>query len=262
MGIDVHTIDQLNGSQFNRQDRVLLGMLAGVATPASATSATVLGAITAGTGFSNINTVTLAPTGGTGSGLAAIPTSLKNISDTDRHPWHGLRDQRHHHPRRGHAPAGRPGSGYRAHREQGAACRFVLNSGGSGGANPYVVGDTITLSGGTSTTAAIVTVDAVDGSGLITAFHISTKGVYSVEASTFTQGSTTSSAGTGATFKTAVWGVQAVTVSTAALTPLFPPLRWRKPVRQVQEQVLRLPASGVSALPRSPTAATTPGHRP
>src|SRR5580698_548911 len=80
MGLTVHTLEQLNGSNFNRQDRILAGMLSNVATPPSSTSVSVLGAITAGTGFTSINTVTLAPTGGTGTGLTAIPTSLKAVS--------------------------------------------------------------------------------------------------------------------------------------------------------------------------------------
>ena len=82
MGIDVHSVDLLNGSQTSRQDRLLLGLRNAVATPASANAVTGLGSITAGTGFTNINTVTLAPTGGTGSGLVAVPTALKAISAT------------------------------------------------------------------------------------------------------------------------------------------------------------------------------------
>ena len=59
------------------------------AYPASAAACTAIGTITAGTGFSSINTVVIAPTGGTlTSGVSpadpamVIPTSLKNISAT------------------------------------------------------------------------------------------------------------------------------------------------------------------------------------
>jgi hypothetical protein len=82
MSQDVHIISMLANNQFSRQDRVFMNTLVGVATPASANAVTALGAITAGTGFTNINTVTLAPSGGTGSGLTAVATSLKAVSAT------------------------------------------------------------------------------------------------------------------------------------------------------------------------------------
>ena len=75
------------------------------------------------------------------------------------------------------------------------------------------VGDTITLSGGTAGTAAVVTVATVS-SGAVATFTITTAGSYSVTASTFTQASTSGS-GTGATFKTAVWGANTFTITTA-----------------------------------------------
>src|SRR3954454_1236999 len=79
----LHTVGILSGSkQLAFGDRLLMGVANNVATPASANAVTVLGAITAGTGFTNINTVTLAPSGGTGSGLKAVPTSLKAVSAT------------------------------------------------------------------------------------------------------------------------------------------------------------------------------------
>src|SRR4051795_6465787 len=89
MALDLHTVSLLNGSNNNRQDRLLLGLSTALSTPASANSVTVLGAITAGTGFTNISTVSLAPTGGTGSGLTAIPTSLKAVSSTVATPGTG-----------------------------------------------------------------------------------------------------------------------------------------------------------------------------
>ena len=80
MGINLHTISLAPGSQSNRQDRLIMALLAGVATPASANAVTVLGAITPGTGFTNVSTVTIAPTGGTGSGATVMPLSLKAVS--------------------------------------------------------------------------------------------------------------------------------------------------------------------------------------
>jgi hypothetical protein len=82
MGFDLHTINVLNGSSNSRQDRLLFGMLSGVATPASANAVTLLGSITPGTGFTNIGTISIAPTGGTGSGLTVAPLSLKAVSAT------------------------------------------------------------------------------------------------------------------------------------------------------------------------------------
>lgn len=76
------------------------------------------------------------------------------------------------------------------------------NAGGSG----YVVGDQITLAGGTFSTAAVVTVIQVS-SGAISAIEVSNPGAYSVSATTFTQASTTG-AGTGATFNAPVWSAQ------------------------------------------------------
>lgn len=76
---------------------------------------------------------------------------------------------------------------------------LAINSGGTG----YVVGDTITLVGGTSTTAATVHVDSVS-SGVITGFHITNGGTYTVEANTFTS---TGGSGTGATWQKPYWVV-------------------------------------------------------
>lgn len=217
MGIPVHTTDQLNGSNFNRQDRVLMGMLSNVATPPSSTSVSVLGAITAGTGFTNINTVTLAPTGGTGSGLTAIPTSLKAVSvSAVPTPGTGYAISDTITLAGGTLQPGGPGTATILAVSKAQLVGLALNAVGSS----YAVNDTITLAGGTDTTAAVVTVTSVN-SGAITGFNITTAGVYSVEASSFTQASTSGS-GTGATFKTAVWGVQAVTVSTAGAYSVAP----------------------------------------
>lgn len=83
MSYPIHTVNLLTGSKpLAFADRLLMGVANAVATPASANAVTALGSITAGTGFTNVNTVTLAPSGGTGSGLKAVPTSLKAVSAT------------------------------------------------------------------------------------------------------------------------------------------------------------------------------------
>jgi hypothetical protein len=83
MGFELHTTHILNGSTPTAfGDKLMFGMSTALSTPASANAVTALGSITAGTGFTNINTVTLAPTGGTGSGLTAVATSLKAVSAT------------------------------------------------------------------------------------------------------------------------------------------------------------------------------------
>ncbi len=79
----LHTIGLLPGSKQSAfGDRLLMGVANNVATPASANAVTLLGSITPGTGFTNISTVTLASSGGTGSGLKAVATSLKAVSAT------------------------------------------------------------------------------------------------------------------------------------------------------------------------------------
>jgi lysophospholipase L1-like esterase len=74
----------------------------------------------------------------------------------------------------------------------------VKLAGGSG----YVVGEVITLTGGTFSTAAQVRVTAVNA-GAVTAAAVHRAGVYSVAPATMSQGSTSGS-GTGATFTTAL----------------------------------------------------------
>lgn len=78
----------------------------------------------------------------------------------------------------------------------------------------YQVGDTIVLEGGTSSIAAILTVETVNGSGDLETFTITTAGSYTVNSATFTQGST-SGVGSGATFETGLFGVLTATVTTA-----------------------------------------------
>lgn len=77
----------------------------------------------------------------------------------------------------------------------------------------YNIGDTIVAAGGTFSSAAVITVDTVDGGGGILTSHVSSGGSYTVKPSGFTQGST-SGVGTGATFNTLVWGVNTVSVTT------------------------------------------------
>ncbi len=84
----------------------------------------------------------------------------------------------------------------------------VLNAIGSS----YAIGDTIHLAGGTFGTAAILTVATVNGGGGILTFTISTPGSYTVEPSSFTQGSTSGS-GTGATFQSATFGVNTFSIA-------------------------------------------------
>lgn len=93
----------------------------------------------------------------------------------------------------------------------------ALNAAGTG----YAIGDTVTLAGGTFTTAAVLTVATLGGGGAIATFTITTRGSYSVNTASFTQGST-SGAGTGATFNTALYGVDTVTVNTAGVYTVIP----------------------------------------
>ena len=79
-----------------------------------------------------------------------------------------------------------------------------MTSGGDGGANPYVVGDTITLTTGTGTGAvagdrAVVTVLAIDSAGKVTDYEVTTVGAKYQVGDTANQVSTTSAAGTGFT---------------------------------------------------------------
>lgn len=90
----------------------------------------------------------------------------------------------------------------------------------AGGAD-YEIGDKIMLAGGTSSQAAVLTVNTVDGSGAVLTFTISTGGSYTVTATSFTQGST-SGIGTGATFNTGVFGVNTVSVTTAGSYTALP----------------------------------------
>ena len=75
---------------------------------------------------------------------------------------------------------------------------------GDGGVNPYVAGDTITFSAGSGSVPGVLTVEAVDATGLVTdwSFDPTTAnnlGVGYVVGDALTQAATTSAAGTGFT---------------------------------------------------------------
>jgi hypothetical protein len=93
---------------------------------------------------------------------------------------------------------------------------IAVNAGGSN----YLVGDLITLAGGTAGTKAVLTVSSVSG-GAVTAVTISTAGSYSANSATFTQFAT-SGVGSGATFNTALFGVNTLTVNTAGAYTVLP----------------------------------------
>ena len=83
----------------------------------------------------------------------------------------------------------------------------------SGAGTGYVVGDILTLNGGTFTSAATITVASVSAGGVITAANLTTTGIYTVAPVANPCGAS-GGAGTGATF-TLTWGIYAVTVVSA-----------------------------------------------
>jgi hypothetical protein len=89
------------------------------------------------------------------------------------------------------------------------AVSATVAAGGSG----YVVGDTITLAGGTKSQAITLTVTTVSG-GAITGVSITTAGSYTVLPSSPVAQASTSGSGTGATF-TVLWGLLRVIVGTS-----------------------------------------------
>jgi hypothetical protein len=97
--------------------------------------------------------------------------------------------------------------------------RLVSVAVNAGGSN-YLVGDTITLAGGTFGTAAVLTVATVS-TGAITGVTISNAGSYTANTASFTQGST-SGVGSGATFNTAAFGINTVSVNTAGAYTALP----------------------------------------
>ena len=89
------------------------------------------------------------------------------------------------------------------------AISAAVNVAGTG----YAIGDTITLAGGTSTVATVVTVDTVDGFGAILTSHISTDGLYTVLPANPALQDTTSGVGVNASFDL-TWGLAEINVST------------------------------------------------
>lgn len=221
MAFDVHTVSLMNGGGVpSDPSRLRLGLFRDQAFPASAASLTVLGSITAGSDYTALPT--LAPSGGTltaGStdAASAIATSLKCVTATVATPGTGVAVSDTFTLSGGTLMGASPYDG--ATLTAGVATLLTVatvrlvglakNAAGSG----YAAGDTITLSGGTAGTAAVVTVLTVSA-GAIATFSITTAGSYTVTASSFTQASTTGS-GTGATFNTPVWGANTFTITTA-----------------------------------------------
>lgn len=153
--------------------------------PASAAAVTSIGAITAGTGFSSIGTITIAPTGGTltagvtpADPAIVVPTSLKAISATVVAPGSGVAINDTFIPSTGTVvPAGPYGTSTTT---AGVASKFtvtniqvvsaIVNAVGSGGTPGAVTlvgttgtgtkwqGTTTILAGGTLTAGAVVTI--------------------------------------------------------------------------------------------------------
>ncbi len=91
------------------------------------------------------------------------------------------------------------------------------------GGTGYAPGDQIALAGGTASVPAIVIVDTVT-SGAVVTFHIVKGGTYTVNSAALTQ-ATTTGAGTGATFNMGLFGVYAATPTTLgsySATPASP----------------------------------------
>ena len=87
----------------------------------------------------------------------------------------------------------------------------------------YVVGEQITISGGTSTVATVLQVTSVDGNGGLTGVSIATPGTYTIPPSYYqTQGSTTGS-GTGGTFIIAYTVAPWYRVTSGFVLPLSSP---------------------------------------
>ena len=88
----------------------------------------------------------------------------------------------------------------------------------------YNVGDVVTLAGGTFSTPATITVSTLTGGpGTgISTFAITTRGNYTVPSAALTQASASPATGTGATFQTGVFGVRSVTIGTPGVYTVLP----------------------------------------
>lgn len=87
----------------------------------------------------------------------------------------------------------------------GSGATFQIHAGGFlptlvAGGSGYAINDTITILGGTHSTASVITVNSVDGGGAILTFHMSTAGNYTTLPTNPVSQATTSGVGTGATF--------------------------------------------------------------
>lgn len=204
MSQDVHTVSQMSGSQWSLIDRVVMGLLLALATPASADAVTG-GTITAGSGFTSLPSFAI-----DAHGAQIQASSLAAVTATPATPGTGVAINDTFNVSGGALAAGGAATLLTVSKAQLVSA--AINAGGAGSTAGYHAADVLTLVGGTSTQAAQITVDTVDGGGGILTFHVSRPGSYSVESATFT---VTGGAGTGATFQTAVWGANAFTISTA-----------------------------------------------
>lgn len=102
-----------------------------------------------------------------------------------------------------------------------ASADNVLSAVPSAAGTGYVVGDTLAVSGGTSTTAASLTVTSVGGSGEVTGVAVVHGGAYSVQPSN--PATTTGGSGSGCTltltFQSAGWQVLRQTTGKFVITP-------------------------------------------
>lgn len=155
----------------------------GLALKTTGTGAIDLAAGSRGVNISNGGTVTALTVTAAGSGYTTIPTPAIT------------------------APTTAGGVQAVATATMNAINRTIV-SGGTG----YTLNDTITVVGGTFTTAATFTVSAVSG-GVVTALAASNGGTYSV-LPTGTL-STTGGTGTGLTLTIDTWGVRGLTIGTA-----------------------------------------------
>lgn len=80
MSLPIHTLSMIDGGWPVLSDRLHVGLFSGLVVPPSANAITAVGAVTAGTGYTSVNTISVTPTGGTGSGLQAAVTSLKCVA--------------------------------------------------------------------------------------------------------------------------------------------------------------------------------------
>lgn len=226
MSLDVHTIAMATGSNPLVNPDRLKTYITSLQVQAGGAAVVSIGSITAGTGFDTLPAI--APNGGTlTAGVSpANPaivraTSIKAVgTPTVVSPGTGIAINDTFNLVGGVLAAAGPSGNTLAAAGVPAKVTVthaqLVSCGLNAAGTTYVAGDTITLAGGTAGTAAIITVDSVvTGTGAIATFHISTAGDYTVEATTFTQGTTTSAGGTGATFNAGLFGAKTLTLTTA-----------------------------------------------